>query len=130
MNSKLTVYEKEEDLGSFLLGLQTDAARSQFNEVVSVIEARGVSVTRYNPIHNKDDIPQEIVLPTVYLDDSVLSQGQYPSVEVVAGALGLDIGLFDGIKRTSILHDANNTRIGLCCGVGQDVYLDPNEDDE
>ena len=53
----------------------------------------------------------------------------YPSKIEFAEFLSLDQDYFSAVKEQSnLLKEANSTRIGACCGVGEDVYIDPNEE--
>lgn len=119
----LKVTEKKRDLGFTLLGIEDDGARSAFDAMVSTLNANQITVFReysYDP---------SIAVPVLECEGSTLLQGRYPSVKEVAQWFDLPESAFGSIRAHSPLFEAANiTRIGACCGVGTDVYCDPNED--
>ncbi|AMC92495.1 hypothetical protein AOC36_00340 [Erysipelothrix larvae] len=129
MSKTINVYEKEADLSHIILGVENDPKRAQFNEIVKILQNNGYAVNRFDPVHNKEAMKDHVNLPSIYLHDTLIFQGEYPTCDEVAGVLGLDNALFSGIQRTNLLNEANTTRLGSCCGVGQDVYFDPDEDE-
>ncbi|QIK68902.1 arsenic metallochaperone ArsD family protein [Erysipelothrix sp. HDW6C] len=127
---ELTVYEVVEDLGSALLGIDTDPRRSAFKEMVKRLELSGIDVKRFNNLHDKTKTDAYSVLPTFVVDGKVVAEGNYPLADAVASWFSLDSDLFSGIQQGgSLFQAANSGRISACCGVGTDVYLDPNDDE-
>lgn len=110
---KLLIEEPKESLESLILGIK-EPKREMFHDMLNVLkdleietkEARTVKITLNNQTLN-----------------------HYPSKLEFAEFLGLEQNYFSEVKEQSnLLKEANSTRIGACCGVGEDVYIDPNEE--
>ena len=114
------VVEAKESLDKLILGITTDVSRDNFDrlcaKVPSAIEIIRVEGTGLN-------------MPKFYLDGVCVMEGTYPNAKVLSELLSLDDALFKDVQLTSSLFQAaNSKRIGICCGVGTDVYVDPYED--
>ncbi|NLL74461.1 MAG: arsenic metallochaperone ArsD family protein [Erysipelothrix sp.] len=117
MNIK--IYEERESLESMILGINQDPKRSMFNEMLK--ELKDVTIERINDV--------EGVIPRFVVDGTIHELGHYPNVSELSTMLGIDESTFSSINfESNILQEANQTRLGACCGVGEDIYLDPNED--
>lgn len=119
---KLKIVEKPDSLESIILGIQSDIKRKAFHEMLVAL-SDDFEVTIGN---SNDDY-----LPKIYLDDNIIFDGYYPSIQEMCVALGISKDRYNHIEESSkLFYEANHTRIGLCCGVGQNVYCDPYEDEE
>lgn len=127
--STLVVYERAESLGTLLLGLDEDAHRKRFDSIVMVLKKHNIEVVRYDDVHHREYIEPTMVLPVFKQDGNVIFEGAYPLVDDVCKWFNLDKELFDHVTRTGLVKEANTTRLGLCCAVGQDIYVDPNEEE-
>lgn len=128
---KLTIFEEAEDLGAIILGIQKDASRESFNQIVEILKENNIEVERFDTIHHKDQLQDKNNLPVFEIDNVLIFDGGYPSKIDVASWFGLNLELFESVTtQNQILKEANDGRIGYCCGVGTDIYIDPNEEDE
>lgn len=115
----MKVYEAKESLESMILGLNKDPKRVMFDEMISKLD--DVAVERI--------VSEEGVLPRFEVAGHMHELGHYPSDTELADLLGVDVSRFKDVEyRSELLESAQQTRLGSCCGVGMDVYLDPNED--
>lgn len=121
---KLVVTEKPQELGTLLLGITTDPERDRFAQYCEVLRSSGIEV------ENKMKDTDTQSLPQVCSGEQCLS-GRYPTISELCSWFDLDEALFADLNVTgSLFHAANDKRVGFCCGVGTDVYVDPNEDTE
>lgn len=127
--STLVVYERAESLGTILLGLDEDAHRKRFDSIVSVLSNNGIQVIRYDDVHHREHFESTMSLPSFKLGEDIIFEGSYPLIDDVCKWFNLDKSLFDHVTRTGLVKEANTTRLGLCCAVGQDIYVDPNEEE-
>lgn len=125
---KLIVYEMAEDLGSSILGLNIDANRKRFDEMVPTLNSYDVEVVRYNEIDHKEHFTQDMKLPTLVLDGEKLTHGRYPQRFEVAQWFDIPTEALSFIPKQGLFQEANSAYGGACCGVSDDLYLDPNED--
>lgn len=110
---KLYIEEPKESLESLILGIK-DPKREMFHDMLDVLKDFEIERKESNAVN-------------IVLNDKTLDH--YPNKTEFAGFLGLDQNFFSEVKEQSnLLKEANSTRIGACCGVGEDVYIDPNED--
>lgn len=124
---KLKAYLKEEDLAS-VLGIEKDLVREQFMEACKVLESQGVEVEIYDALKNKEEVKDIAILPSFEVDGKIVQSGSYPSNLELSEQFNLDYNEFDKTSTGGLIEAANDGRIGFCCGVGTDVYLDPNEE--
>lgn len=125
---KLIVYEFAEDLGSSLLGLNVDPNRKRFDEMVPSLNAYNIDVIRYNNIDHKDMMIEDMKLPTLMLDGENLTNGRYPQRFEVVKWFNIPEEAFSAIPKQGLFQEANSQFGGMCCGLSDDLYLDPNED--
>lgn len=119
----IKIYDTPVDLGWVLFGECEDIQRDHFEKTMVKVEELGITVQRYNT----QDNPQECIdkpLPYIVVGDNVF-EGKYPSTEELANDLKVDATSIR-IPNT-LLKQASECRLGSCCGVGSDVYLDPND---
>ena len=110
---KLLIEEPKESLESIILGIK-EPKREMFHDMLSVL---------------KDFELETIEAQTVKIMLKNETLNHYPSKLEFAEFLGLEPNYFSEVKEQSnLLKEANSTRIGACCGVGEDVYIDPNEE--
>ncbi len=127
---KLYAYETQESLGS-VLGIEKEPERERFNGICEVLKEAGVEVQRFDEVKDKDQFEAGMILPCFKIEDQIVLSGEYPSTVEVAKWFDLDHEVFKELEGSStLMAAANSDRIGYCCGVGTDVYLDPNEDEE
>ena len=124
---KLRAYLKEEDLAS-VLGIEKDLVREQFLKACEVLKAEGVEVELFDAIKDREAFKDIAILPSFEVNGKIEVSGQYPSNKELSEFYGLDYDKFDKTTSSGLFEAANDGRIGYCCGVGTDVYLDPNED--
>lgn len=124
---KLRAFLKEEDLAS-VLGIEKDIIREQFLEACEVLKAEGVEVEIFDALKHKEAVQDIAILPSFEVNGKIEVSGQYPNNRMLADFYGLDFDLFDKTSKSGLIEAANDGRIGFCCGVGTDVYLDPNEE--
>lgn len=125
----LKAYEKEESLGSFL-GIEKDQERERFDRIVSVLKENNIDVIRYDERKDVKEFEKGMILPCFKLNDEIVLSGEYPKVSDVVNWFNLDEKLFSHIQdKSQLIQAANDNRIGYCCGVGTDVYVDPNEEE-
>ena len=128
---KIDVYETMEDLGSILLGIVTDVDRKVFDESCVVATMQGFEINRYDVRSRPEELANMRSLPVIRINDTVVMEGKYPTILEFASFTCLDTALFAAIQvEDKLHHEAHSTRVGLCCGVGADVYLDPNEEEQ
>ena len=125
---KLIVYETPEDLGSSILGLNIDPSRRRFNEMIPTLESYDVEVIRYNEIDHKDKIADGMKLPSLELEGEFVTRGRYPQRFEVAKWFDIPVEAFAAIPKQGLFEEANSAYGGACCGLSDDLYLDPNED--
>lgn len=126
---KLEAYESLESLES-VLGIKKDLNRAAFKDMTVILEHHDVELDIKNAKQNPEIEKQFESLPHFVVDGKVMLSGRYPSVEEVSAWFDLDPIIFGSIKvESNIFRAANDGRIGACCGVGTDVFLDPYEDD-
>lgn len=114
----IKVYEAPESLESMILGINSDPKRKMFDDMVKSLE--DYTITRI-----KEEKRQNA---KIVVNDTEVFEG-YPNQEEFAKLLDLDPGFFASVSYSSeLLEGANTTRLGACCGVGEDIYLDPNEE--
>lgn len=117
-----------EDLGSSILGLNIDANRKRFDEMIPTLQSYDVEVVRYNEIDHKEHFTKEMKLPTLILDGETLTSGRYPQRFEVAKWFEIPTEALSFIPKQGLFQEANSAYGGACCGVSDDLYLDPNED--
>lgn len=123
---KLIAYLTEEPLGS-VLGIEKDVKRYQFLDACKELEKQGVIVELYDA-HNHRDIVKGIkTLPSFEIDGVLKFEGRYPSIKELKTLFGVE--LEENNEASKLVQAANDGRIGYCCGVGTDIYLDPNEEE-
>ena len=124
----LKAYEKEESLGSFL-GIDKDQERERFNEIVKVLEDNNIKVERFDERKHAEAFDEGMILPCFVVAGKTVLSGQYPKVADALSWFEIDKDLFSHIQdKSQLVQAANDGRIGYCCGVGTDVYVDPNEE--
>ena len=125
---KLIVYEKREELGSIILGVNVDANRKRFDEMIPTLEAHGVVVVRYDTIENPEELKGKDKLPEFVIDGEIQIQGRYPQIFEVAKWFDIPKEEFSVEQRSGLFVEANTAFGGACCGINADTYLDPNEE--
>lgn len=110
---KLFIEEPKESLESLILGIK-DPKREMFHDMLDVLKDFEIEKKESNTVN-------------IVFNEKNISH--YPSKTEFAELLNLDKNYFSDVKEQSnLLKEANSTRIGACCGVGEDVYIDPNEE--
>ncbi len=110
---KLFIEEPKESLESLILGIK-DPKREMFHDMLDVLKDFEIEKKESNTVN------------IVFNEKNI---NHYPSKTEFAELLNLDKNYFSDVKEQSnLLKEANSTRIGACCGVGEDVYIDPNEE--
>lgn len=118
---KFRIVEERESLEKIILGIEPNVARSNFNNMLNNLPKEFQVIK---------ETSQEPSLPKLYLNDTLILEGEYPSDTQLSELLGINKCIFENVEKTGQLFSAaNEKRIGICCGVGTDVYLDPYEDD-
>ncbi len=125
---KLIVYEKAEDLGSSILGLNIDADRKRFDEMIPTLENYEIEVIRYNDIDHKEHMLEGVKLPSLFLEDEKLTHGRYPQRFEVSKWFDIPMEALSFIPKQGLFQEANSAYGGACCGINDDLYLDPNEE--
>lgn len=120
----IRIYDKAQDLGSIIFKVSDDKERALFDKNIEVLKSEGIVVESYDAFHHPDKCANKR-LPEINVG-AVVYEGRYPSSSELAQALNLDANIFAG--NASLVYEANHTRLGECCGVGSDIYLDPNEE--
>lgn len=119
---KIKVIEKKDDLEKIILGIESNPRRKTFHELIDSLDESFVVETEYK---------EDGVLPLIFVDDTLSFEGIYPKLEEMARVLNLDSNYYAHISESSDLFQAaNNSRIGICCGVGTNVYFDPYENED
>ena len=118
---KLVVYETAEDLGSSILGLNIDASRNRFDEMVPTIENYGVEVIRYNLIDHPDQFTDDMKVPSLYLDGVRLTHGRYPQRFEISKWFDIPTEALSFIPKQGLFQEANSTAGGACCGLNDDL---------
>lgn len=116
----IKLYEKKESLESMILGINKDPYRVNFH---AFLEQLNFTIEK--------EVLADADKAQLYIEkDGVKSPfDSYPNAEALAAFLTVDVAIFDSVAiQSGILQAANTTRIGNCCGVGEDIYMDPNED--
>ena len=125
---KLRAFLQEEDLAS-VLGIEKDLVREKFLNAVKVLKAEGVEVEVFDAIKDKEFFRDLAIIPCFEVNGKMEVSGHYPSNQDLAKYFKIDFDKFDKTSAGGLLAAANDGRIGFCCGVGTDVYLDPNEEE-
>lgn len=125
---KLIVYEAAEDLGSSILGLNVDPDRKRFDEMIPILESYDVEVIRYNHIDHDDMIEDGTQLPSLEIDGEFVTKGRYPQRFEVSKWFDIPKEAFAAIPKQGLFEEANSAFGGACCGLNDDLYLDPNEE--
>ena len=123
---KLKAFLKEEDLAS-VLGIEKDLVREQFLAACKVLEAEGVEVELFDAIKDKEEMKNIAILPSFEVNGNMEISGKYPNNNELSSLFDIDYDKFDKTSAGGLFAAANDGRIGYCCGVGTDIYLDPNE---
>lgn len=115
---KIKIHEAKESLETLILGINKDPKRIMFDQMIESLEDYEIE-----RIERLDYVGVDISVQEVkHHFDS------YPNAEELAELLSLDSAVFKSIKHESdLVNHANRSRLGACCGVGEDIYLDPNE---
>lgn len=124
---KLRAYLKEEDLAS-VLGIEKDLVRDKFLEACEVLKTEGVEVEIFDALKDKEEVKDIAILPSFEVNGKIEVSGKYPNNKELSDFFNLDYDKFDKTSTGGLIEAANDGRIGFCCGVGTDVYLDPNEE--
>ncbi|CAM4359142.1 arsenic metallochaperone ArsD family protein [Erysipelothrix aquatica] len=125
---ELKIYESSVDLATSLLGISTDVRRENFDKLIDMLQDSEINIQRINDPQASNQF--NLLLPVLVVDGEIVHSGAYPKAKELSAILKIDESIFDGIVEKSELFTAANTgRIGVCCGVGTDVYLDPYDDD-
>lgn len=125
---KLIVYETPEDLGSSILGLNIDPSRKRFDEMIPTLESYDVEVLRYNEIDHPEAMKDGLSLPSLELDGELIAKGRYPQRFEVAKWFDIPVEAFAAIPKQGLFEEANSAYGGACCGLNDDLYIDPNEE--
>lgn len=119
MMKHFKIYEEKESLESMILGINQDPKRKMFDEMLKGL--CDINVERI--------VVEQGMTPRFEVDGKHYNFGHYPSASELTEILELDENHFESLTyESSLLQAANTTRLGACCGVGEDIYLDPNED--
>ncbi len=124
---KFTAYLNEESLGS-VLGIEKDVERYRFLDACAVLKEQGIEVEVYDALKDKEMVKDIAILPCFKVNGEIVVSGKYPSNKEIAEYFSLDASLFSK-GSSDLVQAANDGRIGYCCGVGTDIYLDPNEEE-
>lgn len=117
---KIKIREKKDSLESIILGISSNPYRTNFHKYLELLETE-IS------FEVLDD--SNLYALIVQIDDNLHEFTEYPNAEETANLFGLELELFNNVTEDSrLLQAANTTRLGNCCGVGQDIYCDPNEE--
>lgn len=127
---KLVAYEALESLES-VLGIKKDLNRAAFKDMLVILAHHDVECD----VKNAKEFPEiektYDVLPRFEVDGELLLSGRYPTVEEISAWFNLDPVIFGSIQvESDLFRAANDGRIGACCGVGTDIFLDPYEEDD
>ena len=115
---KITLYERKESLETIILGINRDPKRHNFHEIIQ----------RIPNLELQKEIMDEGVLK-MDVEGDIFEFDTYPDAAALHEIFNFDDALLKDVQiESDLLHAANTTRLGACCGVGEDVYLDPNED--
>lgn len=115
----MKIYEGKESLESMILGINQDPKRVMFDEMIQLL--KDIKIER--------EFVEVGVVPRFEISGTMHELGYYPNDVELAALLNVDPEIFSSIEhRSELLDSAQHTRLGACCGVGMDVYLDPNED--
>lgn len=117
---KYRILMPKDSLEALILGKENDTEKSNFKKLLACLDPKF-------PI----SVNQEFGLsyPKIYRDEDLLWEGSYPSQNQLANLLEVDEVIFKKANLSSQLHcAASETRVGICCGVGGDVYVDPYEE--
>lgn len=125
---ELKIYESSVDLATSLLGISTDVRRENFDKLIDMLQDSEINIQRIKDAQASNQF--NLLLPVLVLDGGIVYSGAYPKAKELSAILKIDESIFDGIvEKSELFTAANNGRIGECCGVGADVYLDPYDDD-
>lgn len=118
MNIKL--YEKKEALEVIILGINKDPYRVNFHHYLDCLD---LNVDKQDLA---DSSPHTIIIEK----DGVKTEfDHYLNIQELAEYFSVSEDVFSDVNYESgLLQAANTTRIGNCCGVGEDIYVDPNEE--
>ncbi|CAM3714824.1 arsenic metallochaperone ArsD family protein [Erysipelothrix urinaevulpis] len=123
---KLTAYLTAESLGS-VLGIEKDVKRYQFLDTCKELEKSGIEVEIYDAHNHAERVKDISVLPSFYVDNELKFEGKYPNTQELQSIFKLELN--ENKQTSDLIQAANDGRIGYCCGVGTDIYLDPNDEE-
>lgn len=117
---KIKITEKKESLETIILGINQDPYRVNFHGYLKSLDI----------VIEKEVLNDQSEYAVIVEIDGVESKFKaYPNAQETADLFGVDSSVFKEVKEGSgLLQAANTTRIGNCCGVGEDIYCDPNEE--
>jgi hypothetical protein len=124
----LIVYEEKEELGSIILGINTNPNRKRFDDMVEVLKEHNVEVKRYDKAEDHEKYNTMAQLPSFEIDGELVAKGRYPQVFEVAQWFDIPKDAFNIASKSSLFVEANTAYGGPCCGLDADTYLDPNEE--
>lgn len=124
----LIVYENKEELGSIILGINTDPNRKRFDDMVEVLKEHNVDVQRFDSSSNNEKFSSIEQLPSFEINNEIVAKGRYPQVFEVAKWFDIPKEAFNIEAKSSLFVEANTAFGGPCCGLDADTYLDPNEE--
>ena len=116
----IKLYEKKESLETLILGINQDPDRVNFHAYVKQLGLTPQLETL------EETSPYSLI---VEIGGTPTECHQYPNAEKTAELFDVELDLLKNVaQKSTILNAANTTRIGNCCGVGEDIYVDPNEE--
>lgn len=121
----IKVYDQPQDLGAIIFGISEDDKRNYFESVLKALKENGIDIIQFDTYKNPEECKDK-TLPTVVVNDQIF-EGRYPSLQEICNLI--DVNSDDVKVESWVTKGANTTRLGSCCGVGSDIYLDPNEDE-
>lgn len=117
---KFRIVNTQDSLEKIILGVESDTQKRNFEMLVACLPG-DLDITYEKGSDNK--------FPIIFKNEQLVFDGGYPSVHELATIFEVEPDIFSQAMLTSSLHDASlSKRVGICCGVGGDVYVDPNEE--
>ena len=114
---KYKIVNPQSSLDKVIFGVESNLERRNYDAIIEQISKNPDVVV---------EVSKNLIYPEIYRDDILVYEGSFPNMQDLKNIFGTII--VDNIEQTSSLLEASNDkRVGICCGVGGDIYLDPYE---
>lgn len=116
---KYKIVNPQSSLDKVIFGVEPNVQRRNYDTALEKVKEN---------IDVSFEVSRTLSFPEIYRNDVLIHQGSFPDVNLIQDLfeINLDISKFE--QTDSLLDAANQNRVGICCGVGSNIYLDPYEE--